>query len=521
MLHENLKLQIKRALNGEEFEWDERLPFNWALDYFDKTNPDLPALYLMSDSRCFTYGELIDKSNILAHHFENHGLNHAHSAMVIIDNSPEYYYIALALIKLNVFFVPCYSGLTNADFLYRKSIIKPDLIITDNPALNSILKASEGQLSFIINHHGLYRWSDNTVHLEGVDVTRTNSHGFSRVLGNYPMMGTFTSGTSGLPKLAVHSHTSWPVGHLSSVAWQGINEGDLRLNVAHTGWAKHAWSSFFVPFNVGACVAIPNAITLQPATFVSSVKKSNITSVCAPPSFWRSVVKNDLNLRPHRLTNITAAGERLDKSSSMMIESKWGLALRSGYGQSEATAMIGDLPNGDKNCLLPGYRNAVLSSGKNANEGILSFPLDKKPIGVMIGYKTADGSIKQPDLNWFITGDWCKKISSHHYELQGRESLSFKSYDYLVSPEEIEARFMSSGLVEESYVYKDYDENKEPVPSLLIVPANESIELKAIHEWKKSNLASIYRIKTIRIVNKLPKTINGKIDRKLIQESLK
>lgn len=520
MLHEQLTSQIRKAMNGDDFEWDTSIPFNWAVDFFDYTAPDLPALFNMNDNKTYTYGDLSRQSNIYAHHFASYGLNDKHCAMLVIENSPDYYFIALALIKLNIFFVPCSSQLSKTDLIYRKSVINPNLIITDNEKYREILELDDDDLTFVIKDNELKRIIHGDCYLEDVNNALISNVGFNHISGNAPMMGTFTSGSSGLPKLAVHSHTSWPVGHLSSVAWQGINRNDLHLNIAHTGWAKHAWSSFFVPFNVGACVAIPNQECLDPSKFSLTIQNSNISSICAPPSFWRSVIKNGLPKKPERLSNITSAGEKIDFTSMDTIKNKWGLTLRNGYGQSEATAMIGDMPNGDKNSILPGYHNATLLDGESSDEGILGFPLEEKPVGVMLGYKSLDGNIKHPNASWFITGDRCKKLSNQHYELIGRNSLSFKSYDYLISPEEVEEKLLTSGLVSETFVYRDHDIHNEPVPSILVIPVDDKIGIDQLKNWINAHFSSIYRFNDIRIVEKLAKNISGKIDRKAILEAL-
>jgi acetyl-CoA synthetase len=185
-----------------------------------------------------------------------------------------------------------------------------------------------------------------------------------------PLLLYFTSGTTSKPKLVLHTHASYPVGHLSTMFWLGLRPGDVHLNISSAGWAKHAWSCLFAPWNAGACVFIHNTPRFSATALLETLARCQVTSLCAPPTVWRMLIQEDLaGWKPRlALRSTVGAGEPLNPEIIEQVRKAWGLQLRDGYGQTETTAMVGNSPGlpvkpGSMGKPLPGYRIVLIDVG--------------------------------------------------------------------------------------------------------------------------------------------------------------
>ena len=142
---------------------------------------------------------------------------------------------------------------------------------------------------------------------------------------NDPILLYFTSGTTTKPKLVEHSNQSYPVGHLSTMYWLGLKEGDVHLNISSPGWAKHAWSCFFAPWNAGACVFIYNYARFNAKAVLDTVARRGVTTLCAPPTVWRLFIQEDLRSFPVKLREVIGAGEPLNPEIIEQVQHAWGL----------------------------------------------------------------------------------------------------------------------------------------------------------------------------------------------------
>ena len=211
-----------------------------------------------------------------------------------------------------------------------------------------------------------------------------------------PLLLYFTSGTTARPKLVMHSHTSYPVGHLSTMFGLGLKPGDVHLNISSPGWAKHAWSSVFAPWNAGACVLALDKRFDARAT-LDDLVAHEVTSFCAPPTVWRQLVQLPLEDWRTLLREINSAGEPLNPEVIERVRRAWGLSLRDSYGQTETTMMVGNsvgqrVVAGSMGRPLPGYRVVLIDAdGLEGDEGEIAIPLNPRPMGLMRGYQEDDG----------------------------------------------------------------------------------------------------------------------------------
>jgi acetyl-CoA synthetase len=339
-----------------------------------------------------------------------------------------------------------------------------------------------------------------------------------------PLLLYFTSGTTSKPKLVLHTHRSYPVGHLSTMYWIGCGPGDVHFNISSPGWAKHAWSSFFAPWNAEATIVALDYRRFVASRAIAVVRDSAVSTLCAPPTVWRLIVLDPLGERPHALREIVSAGEPLNPEVIEKVRAAWGITIRDGYGQTETTAQIGNTPGhpvklGSMGRALPGYSAVLLSqSGELSNEGEIGLSLlAERPTGLMVGYLDDAVRTSQATAGGFYrTGDEARCDESGHFFYVARADDVFKSADYRISPFELESALLEHSAVAEAAVVASPDSLRLAVPKAFVVlkpgipPTNETAH--SIFAFLKERLAPYKRIRRLEFAD-LPKTISGKIRR--------
>ncbi|HET7425689.1 MAG TPA: AMP-binding protein, partial [Gemmatimonadales bacterium] len=338
-----------------------------------------------------------------------------------------------------------------------------------------------------------------------------------------PFLLYFTSGTTALPKLVLHTHQSYPVGHLSTMYWLGLREGDLHWNISSPGWAKHAWSSTFAPWNAGATVFGYQYDRFEPKRVLDVLARSGVTTLCAPPTVWRMLVGEELARWPVRLREAVSAGEPLNPEVIDRVRQAWGLMVRDGYGQTETTAQIGNPPGqplkpGSMGRPLPGYQVALLDpAGQEADEGEIVLRLSPPPLGLMAGYLDDESRASEAFRDgWYHTGDVARRDEDGYITYVGRADDVFKSSDYRISPFEIESALVEHPSVAEAAVVPAPDKVRHTVPKAFVMlrsgTAGDRDAALALFRFVRERLAPYQRVRRLEFAE-LPKTISGKIRR--------
>jgi acetyl-CoA synthetase len=341
--------------------------------------------------------------------------------------------------------------------------------------------------------------------------------------GEDPLLLYFTSGTTAKPKMVMHTHVSYPVGHLSTMYWIGLREGDVHWNISSPGWAKHAWSSFFAPWNAGATIFVFNYARFEATRVLDTLVAHRVTTLCAPPTVWRMLILENLRDWRPALREIVGAGEPLNPEVIERVRDAWGITIRDGYGQTETTAMFGNSPRqhvklGSMGRPLPGYRVALLDpDGKLADDGEIVVELDPPPVGLMAGYLDNPMPMAQADgRRYYRTSDVASRDGDGYYWYIGRADDVFKSSDYRISPFELESALLEHQAVAEAAVVPSPDALRLAVPKAFITlragypPTAETA--RAIFAFCRERLAPYMRIRRIEF-GELPKTSSGKIRR--------
>ncbi|MDA8263074.1 MAG: AMP-binding protein, partial [Actinomycetota bacterium] len=339
-----------------------------------------------------------------------------------------------------------------------------------------------------------------------------------------PLLLYFTSGTTSRPKLVEHTQVSYPVGHLSTMYWIGVKPGDTHLNISSPGWAKHAWSSLFAPWNAEATIYVYNYTRFNAEALLSKMAECEVNTFCAPPTVWRMLIQSDLGTKPPTLHEAISAGEPLNPEIIEQVSRAWGLTIRDGYGQTETTLQVGNTPGqrlkpGSMGRPVPGYNIALVDpvSGQVGEEGEICLPIDNRPIGLMVGYK-GDQTLAAEAMKggFYHTGDVASRDEDGYITYVGRADDVFKASDYRISPFELESVLIEHQAVVEAAVVPSPDPIRLAVPKAYValaagVEPNRETAL-SILSYAKERLSPHKRIRRLEFYE-LPKTISGKIRR--------
>lgn len=508
------------------FRWPQLGPFNWALDHFDAMarGNDAPGLWIVAEDgseQVYTFEQLRRQSNAVANHLRAQGVQRGHVVLLMMGNEPPLWLAMLACIKLGAIVVPATTLLSKADLEdrftrggVRHVIVDGQLCGRFDELPGDYTRIATGPVAAA----GWQRFDDALAAPEAFTPDGPTQP-------DDPLLLYFTSGTTARPKLVMHTHQSYPVGHLSTMYWLGLQPGDVHLNISSPGWAKHAWSCFFAPWNAGACVFIFNQPRFHAGALIEVLATRPVTSLCAPPTVWRMLIQQDLaDARPRlKLRELIGAGEPLNPEVIEQVRAGWGLTIRDGFGQTETTAQIGNAPGqpvvpGSMGRPLPGYRIALIDAdNREVDEGEIAIRLDPRPTGLMPGYwgdagKTADVMRD----GWYRTGDVARRDADGYITYVGRADDVFKASDYRISPFELESVLIEHPAVAEAAVVPSPDPVRLAVPKAFVMlrPGHAADEHTArdIFAFLRGRLAPYQRIRRLEFAD-LPKTISGKIRR--------
>ena len=330
-----------------EFRWPDLTHFNFGFDWFDvlaAEQPDVPALWIVHGDGTedqLTYAELSDRSSPAGAWLRAEGVDRGDRVLLVLGNVAPLWEVMLACIKLGAVVIPATTLLGPRDLADR---------------------VERGKVRHVVDRVGRHRQVRRRARRLDPDrrrcpgrrlaalrrlvrAPRRPSRPRSRRRPTRPLLLYFTSGTTARPKLVEHTHTSYPVGHLSTAYWIGLQPGDVHLNVSSPGWAKHAWSNVFAPWIAGATAFVVNQPRFDAAALLDTMARCGVTTFCAPPTVWRMLVQEDLRGHPvPSLREVVGAGEPLNPEVIEQVQQAWGMTIRDGYGQTETTAQIGNPP---------------------------------------------------------------------------------------------------------------------------------------------------------------------------------
>jgi acetyl-CoA synthetase len=506
------------------FRWPELDELNWALDWFDAVaaGNDRPALRVVEEDgseQTLSFAELSGRSSRVANHLRRLGVARGDRLILMLGNQVELWETILAAMKLGAVIIPATTLLGPADLVDRVDRGRARHVVAGS-ADAAKFDAVPGDYTRIAVGEGVEGWHpyadayDEAPGFRPDGVTRASD----------PLLLYFTSGTTAKPKLVEHTHASYPVGHLSTMYWIGLRPGDVHLNISSPGWAKHAWSNVYAPWNALATVLVVNQRRFDATALLDRMVACEVTTFCAPPTVWRMLIQEELGDWSVPLREAVAAGEPLNPEVIEQVRRAWGITIRDGYGQTETTAQVGNPPGarvkeGSMGRPLPGYRIALLDpvSGEEADEGEICLPLAERPLGLMTGYRDSEQlSVEAMRGGHYHTGDVARRDEDGYITYVGRADDVFKASDYRISPFELESVLLEHPAVAEAAVVPAPDPLRLAVPKAYVTLAGghePTCETAlAILRYAREQLAPYKRVRRLEFAE-LPKTISGKIRR--------
>lgn len=520
--------------------------FNFAYDVVDAyaaEEPDKKAL-LWTDDRGgeiqFTFADMKRETDRTASYFQSLGIGRGDMVMLILKRRYEFWFSILALHKLGAVAIPATHLLTRKDVVYRcnmagvKAIVAAgEPVITghiaaampESPTTKLLISVGpevpEGFLDF---HEGI-RHAAPFVRPQHVN---TNDD---------IMLMYFTSGTTGEPKMVAHDFT-YPLGHISTGCfWHNLHEGSLHLTIADTGWAKAAWGKLYGQWLAGANIFVYDHEKFTPADILRKIGQYRITSLCAPPTIYRFLIREDLSKYDlSSLEYCTTAGEALNGAVYDTFKRLTGVRLMEGFGQTETTLTLATFPwmepkPGSMGVPNPQYDIDLLTpdgrSAEDGEQGQIVIRTDRgKPLGLFKEYYLNDGMMHEV---WhdgvYYTGDVAWRDEDGYFWFVGRADDVIKSSGYRIGPFEVESALMTHPAVVECAITGVPDEIRGQVVKATIIlgdkyrpRAGEEL-IRELQDHVKQITAPYKYPRIIEFVDELPKTISGKIRRVEIREN--
>ncbi|MDQ1128098.1 AMP-binding protein [Microbacterium sp. SORGH_AS_0888] len=515
-----------------EFRWPDVGPrFNWAVDWFDaiargNDREALVVLELDGSVTRRTFDQLSRESDRLAAWLAQRGVGRGDVVVLMLGNQVELWQSMLAIMKLGGVVLPTAPTVRGADLRDRVARSGARHVICDAGDVEAFADVDPAVVRVSVG--AADGWRD----LRDAQQHDAPPAPHPGTAPDDPLLFYFTSGTTSRPKLVEHSQVSYPVGHLPTAYWLGLRAGDRHLNISSPGWGKHAWSCFFAPWIAESTVLVYNYQRFEPARLLAVLREQQVTTLCAPPTVWRMLVGVDLGDRPAELRELIGAGEPLNPEVISEIRDAWGLTVRDGYGQTETTAQVGNVPGapikpGSMGLPLPGVPVVLVDpvTGERIDgvgEGELCLDLSQEPLALMTQYRDDPERDAQARVGgYYHTGDVAERDADGYITFIGRSDDVFKSSDYKISPFELESVLVEHPAVAEAAVVPVPDPLRLAVPKAYVALASgvepSAETARSILAHARTELNAYQRVRRIEFAE-LPKTISGKIRRVELRE---
>ncbi|MDM1073716.1 AMP-binding protein [Empedobacter brevis] len=507
--------------------------FNWVRDVFEPYNvaqlgEQKGLIWKYNDQReDYTFQDLSNKYNQFLNYLRSKGIKEGDKMFSQVPLLPITWIGYLAAIKGGLVIIPAATTLGVRDLAFRFESSFPEVVLADRENASKIDEAearfdrkvkikliTEGEREGWTNINELWNESSEA---KAADTKPDDD-----------LFYFFTSGTTGMPKVVVHTHYTYPLGSFTTSSWVGMKQGDLHYNISQPGWAKFFWSSFFAPWNMGATILGYHADKFDSKEQLQTIQDLGVTTFCAPPTALRVLILEDLKNYRFKLRQCVAAGEPLNPEIIDVWKEGTGVIIRDGYGQSESTAMIASLPNmkikygsmGKPTFLyditIADDNGKVVQEGE---EGNICVVYDEETInGIFKTYLIQkDKMSKVFKHGLYYTGDKAYKDEDGYIWFVGRDDDVIKASDFRVGPFEVESALLEhEAIMEAAVVASPHQLRSNAIKAFIILaPGYEASErlAKDIFRYTEAHLARYKIPRIVQFVESLPKTISGKIRR--------
>lgn len=519
------KIELEKPSKPEYFNWvkDIFYPLNVEIN----GNNDALIWKYKENKKTFSFTAVYEKSNQLVNLLRRNGIDKGNVIYTMLPLIPENWFTFLASVTGGYITMPTATNLVAKDLTYRFNSLFPDVIIAHSDYAGNIdesekLAGKKIKLKIIIGED-----KDGWINFEEI-LKESKVCEIARTKSDDPLLYFFTSGTTGLPKIVVHSHYTYPVGHLTTLSWLACKRGEVHYNISSPGWAKFAWSSFFAPWNTGATILANQVDKFDAKEQLSTMEALKVSTFCGSPTVIRMLIQEDISQYNLQLRSCCAAGEPLNPEVIDKWQKGTGVVIRDGYGQTETTALVANLLG---NQLKPGsmgkstflYDIGIFDeSGKEMpplEEGVICVKLDEsKNNGLFLEYlDDKDRTANSYKHNLYYTGDKAYKDEDGYIWFIGRNDDVIKASAYRIGPFEVESVLIEhEDIIESAVVASPHDVRGYSVKAFVLL--REGIHpteklAKDIFNFCEGKLAKYKIPRIIEFKKDLPKTISGKIRR--------
>ena len=508
--------------------------FNFTRDVMERwaqVRPESLALWCVDETgrheQKLTFGELADQFRRAASFFHSLGIRRGDRVLVILPRVPPWWIAMLGLTRLGAIPIPGTPLLTAKDIRYRVEAAGVVAILTD-PA--GAVRVEEFQGIRLLTGGTQPGWTNFDASLQEVSSLLDDNES---TRSDEPGIIYFTSGTTGPPKMVLHTQASYGLGHrLTGELWLDLKPDDVHWCLTDTGWAKAAWSSFFGPWQMGACVfAVDARGKFDAAATLRTLASYPITTWCAPPTALRMLVREDLAAyRFPRLRHCVSAGEPLNPEVISAWKEGTGLTIYEGYGQTESVVLIGtfrsrgdEVRPGAMGKPTPGFEVALLDDQLNqlpaGQEGEVAVRVKpQRPLGLFQEYwRNPEENATRFQGDWYLTGDRAVRDEDGYYWFVGRGDDVIKSAGYRIGPFEVESALIEHPAVLEAAVVGKADTARGQIVKAFVVLRRDYTPSVALQQELQDHCKQVtapYKYpREIEFITELPKTISGKIRR--------
>lgn len=517
-----------------EFKWEVPEYFNFAGDVIDKwaKDPNKLAMHWVNDDGLElkrTFLDFSKASKRLCNVLAQQGVKRGDVVSILLGRSIEWWEVFTATIRMGAILAPGTTQLTSKDLEYRVNTSKAVCFITDNtnaPKLEAVAdKCPTLKCKLIIGgkRDGWLSYTDAVS--AASDVFET-----AKTAKDEEALVYFTSGTVGFPKMALHTHTSYPLGHqVTGRFWLDLKPEDMHWNISDTGWAKAAWSSYFGPWYCGAAQFVHCTDRFDPKKTLDLLSQYPVTTMCGAPTIYRMLVLQPLSeYKFPTLRHCVGAGEPLNPEIIEVWKKATGCTIRDGYGQTETVCLCASFPCieprfGSMGKPMPGFDLQVIDNDGNIvppnTEGDIAVRVKpNRPLGLFKEYwKEPERTANSYKGDWYLTGDRAYRDEDGYFWFVGRADDVILTSGYRIGPFEVESALIEHPAVAESAVVSSPDETRGEIVKAFVIlapgyTASDALA-KELQEHVKKVTAPYKYPRKIDFVTALPKTVSGKIRR--------
>jgi acyl-coenzyme A synthetase/AMP-(fatty) acid ligase len=518
-----------------DFRWEVPEYYNFAYDVVDRWGEDAQKLAMLwvnehDDERRLTFRDFATRANQVGNALRTMGIRKGERILIMLPRLPEWWETVLGIMKIGAISMPGTTLLTPKDVAFRLQSAEAAAVITDEEGAAKVERVADAcpTLRLKILLGGERQGWVNYTRAVASAVTNLQRE---PTRGDEPMMIYFTSGTVGYPKMVLHTHVSYAIGHtVTGKYWLNLKDTDLHWNLSDTGWAKAAYSNLFGPWNMGAALfTFDGRGRFDAQQTLELLERYPISTFCAPPTAYRLLVLEPLSrYRLGALRYCTGAGEPLNPEVIDAWQRGTGQLIRDGYGQTETVILVANFPPmavkpGSMGKPSPGFTIRIVDDdGREVpagTEGDIAVKLTpERPVGLFREYwhnpeATANGLRGE----WYITGDRAIQDDEGYFWFVGRADDVIISAGYRIGPFEVESALVEHPAVAEAAVVASPDAIRGDVVKAFVIlaPNHQPSEQLVVdlQEHVKKVTAPYKYPREVEFTTELPKTISGKIRR--------